>query len=94
MQLLDELLVQLLFRVVNDKVYAFEMVDGLQQVIYIDGLFCYAYRIGLKDIACLVMSKSASLNMVRIVSKVNLDTMIDAPLELGCLLFSESPQNG
>ena len=66
-------------RMVNDVVYATEMINCLNNVIHIDGLISHPDGICLKDISCLIMSQTATFDMVRIVGHINLCSMVDAP---------------
>ena len=63
-QMLDKIFRQPAVCIVYDVVYAPEMIDCLHYVIHIHGFISNAYRIGLKYISCLIVSKSAAFNMV------------------------------
>lgn len=68
--------------IINYIVDGAEMIGGLDNVVYVDGLGSYPDGIGLKYIACLVVGQTATLYMIGVVGEVDLDTVIDATFEL------------
>ena len=65
------------------------MVACLYDVVYVDALGGDAYGVGLEDLARLVMCKSAPLYVVRVVGKVYLCAMIDAPCQTHLFLLAQ-----
>ncbi len=49
---------------VNDIVKATKVIHCLNDIIYVNNLVGNAYGICIKDIACLVMSQTASFDMI------------------------------
>ena len=80
MQLLDKVLCQFLFCMVDNVVDAPEVINGLQHVINVDGCINITDSIRFEDKTCLVVGKAASFYMVRIVGQVYLGAMIDSSL--------------
>ena len=64
------------------------MICGLNNIIHFDCFVRNSYSIGFKNISSLFFCKSATLNMVRVVSHIYLYTMIDATLYPSFFLFS------
>ena len=73
---------------VNDIIHAAEMVHRLQNIINARVFSSNAQCVGLKDITRLFFCQAASFNMVGVVGKVNLRTMIDTALLSGFLLLA------
>ena len=88
-QLLDECLGQPGGGLLDNTVYTAEVVSRLDDVIHLDGLIGNTDGVGFKDVARLVMGQSASLNVVGVVSEVDLDAVIDATWHPAGLLFLE-----
>lgn len=76
----------------DDAVDAPEVVGGLDNVVHVHCLVGDADGIGLKDVTRLVVGQPAALDMVGVVGKVNLDTVINAALDFAGLLLLERCQ--
>ena len=86
---------------VDDVVDAAEVVGGLHDIVHVDGLaFALALavgeanRVGLEDIACLVVGQFAALDVVGVVRQINLCAVIDAAAHITLFLFAKSLQKG
>ena len=90
--MLDVILRQPLFRMVDDIVNTTEMVHRLHNIIHIDRIVSNANGVSLKDIACLVVGQTATLDMVGVIGQVDLRSMIDAAFQSGCFLFPKCLQ--
>ena len=66
---------------INDIVNTMEVVDGLYDVVYVDGIICHANGVCLKDVARLVVRQLTALYVVRVIGQVYLCTMIDAAFQ-------------
>lgn len=89
-QMPDHRLRRLVKGMVNNVVYAAEMVSGLDDVIDSYCFVCDADGVSLKDISGLVMSQAAALDVVRVVCQVYLSTVVDASLDPSILLLTKS----
>ena len=94
MKFLDQGLCQFIFGVVNDIVYATEVVGGLNDIVYVDGLIRYADGIGFEDVACLLVGQTAALDVVGVVRQIDLCAVVDAAAHLALFLFAKSLQKG
>ena len=65
---------------VNDVVYAAEVIDSLHDIINLHGFVRDADGVCLKDVSGLVMGQTAAFDMVRIISKVDLSPVVYATL--------------
>ena len=65
------------------------MVGGLDDVVHIDAFFRHTDGVCLEDVAGLFVGESASLDVVGVISEVDLCAMINASLQLHLLLFAE-----
>ena len=92
MQLLDICLMQRFSRRIYQVVQTTEVVHRLDDIIHIDCLVRPANRIGLKDVTGLVMRKSATLDVIGIIGKIDLGLMINASFELHLLLLAQHGQ--
>lgn len=68
------------------------MIGGFHDIIYVNRLVGDANGVCLKNILCLIVRKSASLDMIGIICHVNLNAVIYAAFYLAVLLFSQSLQ--
>lgn len=89
MQFLDEGFGERLRGPVDDRVDAAEVVRGFEDVIHPQRLALDAHRVGLEDVARLVVGQPAALDVVRVVGKVDLRAVVDAALETHRLLFAQ-----
>ena len=87
-QIFKEGLGEPLLGMVYDEVDTAKVIAGLDDVVHIDALIGNTYRIGLEDIACLVVSQATALDMVRVVCEVYLRTMIYASCEAHLFLLA------
>ena len=71
------------------KVNATEVIDGLHNVVYVDGLLRHANGVGLKDVTSLLMRQSATFYMVGVIGQVYLCLMIDASFHSHLHLLSK-----
>lgn len=91
-QFLDEGFGERLPGPVDNRVDAAEVVRGFENVIHAQRLAFDAHRVGLEDVARLVVGQPAALDVVRVVGEVYLRAMVDAALETHRLLFSQHLQ--
>ena len=86
-QFLDQVLGQLFIGPVDDQVDASEVVGRFHDIIDIHAFVRNADGIGLKDETRLLVRQPAPLDVVGIISQVDLGTMIDSTSNLPILLF-------
>lgn len=91
-QFLDEGLGERLPGPVDNRVDAAEVVRGFENVIHPQRLALDAHRVGLEDMARLVVGQPAALDVVRVVGEVDLRTVVDAALETHRLLLAQHLQ--
>lgn len=89
MQFFDEDLGERFFGPVDNRVDAAEVVRGFENVIHAQRLAFDAHRVGLEDMAGLVVGQPAAFDMVRVIGKVDLRAVVDAALETHRLLFAQ-----
>ena len=77
---------------VDDIVDTSEVIDSFQDVVNTDSHFSNANGVRLKDIARLVMSQPTTLNVIRIIGQIYLNTVINASFESGFLLLPQHIQ--
>ena len=63
---------------VNDVIYAPEVVGCLNDIIHVHRFACDADCVGFEDVSCLFVCELAAFDVVRIVCEVNLCAVIDA----------------
>ena len=80
MQMLDKDFGQWGMGITDNFINAPEVIDGLDDVVHLNGFVSNAYRVGFKDISCLVMREATTLDVVGVIREVYLYTMIDASL--------------
>ena len=88
-KLFDERFSQFRSRLVNDKVYAAEVVSRFNDIVHLNSVVGDTYGVSLEDISCLVMGQAATLDVVGVIGEVNLDTVIDTSLNPSVLLLLE-----
>ena len=86
-QFFDQVLGQLFIGPVDDQVDASEVVGRFHDIIDIHAFVRNADGIGLKDETRLLVRQPAPLDVVGIISQVDLGTMIDSTSNLPILLF-------
>lgn len=91
-QFLDEGFGERLPGPVDNRVDAAEVVRGFENVIHAQRLAFDAHRVGLEDVAGLVVGQPAALDVVRVVGEVDLRAMVDAALETHRLLLAQHLQ--
>lgn len=89
MQFLDEGFGERLPGPVDNRVDAAEVVRGFENVIHAQRLAFDAHRLGLEDVAGLVVGQPAALDVVRVVGKVDLRAVIDAAFETHRFLLTQ-----
>ena len=72
---------------VNDVVYAAEVIDSLHDIINLHSFVRDADGVCLKDIAGLFLGQTTAFDMVRVVSKVYLRPVVYATLDMVILLL-------
>ena len=75
---------------VNDVVYAAEVIGSLHDIINPYRFVRDADGVSLKDISGLLMGQTAAFDMVRIVSQVDLRPVVYATFDMVILLLSKS----
>ena len=90
--LLDKRLGEIIFRPVNYKIDATEMVGSLYDIIDIDTFISNADCICLENKTSLLVCQATPFYMVGVVSEVYLGTVIYSATNLTLFLFSESFQ--
>ena len=65
------------------------MVSCLNDIIYLNSLVSDTDGVSFEDIPRLVLGQAATLNVVGVIGKVDLDTVIDASLNPSVLLLLE-----
>ena len=88
MQFFDMRFGNLVGSMVNDIIHAAEMVHRLQNIINARVFSSNAKCVCLKDITRLFFCQAASFNMVVVLCKVNMRTMIDTSLLSGFLFLA------
>lgn len=88
-QFLDEGFGERLRGPVDDRVDAAEVVRGFEDIVYTQRLALDAHRVGLEDMAGLVVGQPAAFDVVRVVGEVDLRTVVDAALETHGLLLAQ-----
>lgn len=91
-QFLDEGFGERLPGPVDNRVDAAEVVRGFENVIHAQRLAFDAHRVGLEDVAGLVVGQPAALDVVRVVGKVDLRAVVDAALETHRFLLAQHLQ--
>lgn len=95
MERFDQGLRQFVFGVVDDGVDAAEVVGGLHDVVHLEGLvLANPDRIGLEDVAGLLVGEPATLDVVGVIRQVNLRTVVDAAAHFALFLLTKSLQKG
>lgn len=61
---------------VNDVIYAPEVVGCLDYIIHVYRFICYADCVGLEDVSGLFVCELVAFDMIRVVCEVNLGTMV------------------
>ena len=79
---------------VDDIVNTTEVVDGFHDVVDAGVLRSAPQGARLKDVTGLLLGQSAALDMIGIVSQVNLDAMVNAAFHPHLLLFAQSGKQG
>ncbi|MGW8382079.1 hypothetical protein ACWB45_04880 [Streptococcus parasuis] len=88
MHFLYQFLGQFVLKAINKEIKGCEMITDFYNVVNSNRrTLLKTNRIRLKDIPSLIMGKLTTFNMVRIVSQLNLNFMIDTSLETYTLLF-------
>ena len=72
---------------VNDVVYAAEVIGSLHDIINLNSFVRDADGVCLKDISGLFMGQTTAFDMVRVVSKVDLRPVVYATLDMVILLL-------
>ena len=75
---------------VNDVVNAAEVIGSLHDIINLHSFVRDADGVCLKDISGLFMGQTTALDMVRIISKVDLRPVVYATFDMVILLLSKS----
>ena len=88
-QLFDERFSQFRSRLFNDTVDTAEVVSRLNDIIHLNCVASNADGVSLEDIPRLVVGQAATLDMIRVIGEVNLDTVIDTSLNPSVLLLLE-----
>ena len=91
-QFLDEGFGERFFGPVDNRVDAAEVVRGFENVIHAQRLALDAHRVGLEDMARLVVGQPAALDVVRVVGEVDLRAVVDAAFETHRLLLAQHLQ--
>ena len=91
-QFLDEGFGERLPGPVDNRVDAAEVVRGFEDVIHPQRLALDTHRVGLEDVAGLVVGQPAALDVVRVIGKVDLRAVVDAALEAHRFLFAQHLQ--
>ncbi len=89
MKLLNEYLGQSCISLFNDTIDTAEVVSSLNNIIHLNSVVCDADGVSLKDIPCLVVGQTATLDVVGVIGEIYLDTMIDTSLNPSILLLLE-----
>lgn len=92
MQFLDEGFGEWFPGPVDNRVDAAEVVRGFENIVHPQRLAFDAHRVGLEDVAGLVVGQPAALDEVRVVGEVNLRAVVDATFETHRLLFAQHLQ--
>lgn len=92
MQFLDKGFGERLPGPVDNRVDAAEVVRGFENVIHAQRFALDAHRVGLEDVAGLVVGQPAAFDVVRVVGEVDLRAVVDAALETHLLLLAQHPQ--
>lgn len=67
------------------------MIDRLYDIIYINAFFSRnPNRIGLKNIACLIVTQFATFDTIRLKRQFDLRTVVNASLKVHVLLFLQA----
>ena len=77
---------------VDDHVDAAEVIGGFENIVHTQRIALDAHRVGLEDMARLVMGQTAALDVVRVVGEVYLRAVVDAALETHRLLLAQHLQ--
>lgn len=91
-QFLDEDLGERFFGPVDNRVDAAEVVRGFEDIVHAQRFALDAHRVGLEDVAGLVVGQPAALDVVRVVGEVDLRAVVDAALETHLLLLTQHLQ--
>lgn len=91
-QFLDEGFGERLPGPVDDRVDAAEVVRGFEDIVHTQRLALDAHRVGLEDVARLVVGQPAALDVIRVVGEVYLRAVVDATLETHLLLLAQHLQ--
>lgn len=91
-QFLDEGLGERLPGPVDDRVDAAEVVRGFENIVHSQRLAFDAHRVGLEDVAGLVVGQPAAFDVIRVVGEVYLRAVVDAALETHRLLLAQHLQ--
>ena len=85
----SELFCKFLLCMINDIVDAAKVIDCLYYIIHVNCFVSNTNGVRFENITRLVVGQPAPLNMIRVIGQINLSAVIDAPLKLAGLLFSE-----
>ena len=77
MNLFDELFTESIAGTTDGNVDATEMIGCFYDIVNIDNLIFKTNGIRFKDVASLIMSQLAPLNMIGVVGQFNLNLVID-----------------
>lgn len=88
-QFLDEGFGERFFGPVDDCVDAAEVVRCFEDIVHPQRLALDAHRVGLEDVAGLVVGQPAALDVVRVVGEVDLRAVIDAAFETHRFLLTQ-----
>lgn len=91
-QFLDEGFGERLPGPVDDRVDAAEVVRGFEDIIHTQRFALDAHRVGLEDMARLVVGQPAAFDVIRVVGKVDLRAVVDAAFEAHGLLLAQHLQ--
>lgn len=91
-QFLDEGFGERFFGPVDNRVDAAKVVRGFENVIHAQRLAFDAHRVGLEDVARLVVGQPAAFDVIRVVGEVDLRAVVDAALETHLLLLAQHLQ--
>lgn len=88
-QFLDEGFGERLPGPVDNRVDAAEVVRGFENIVHPQRLALDAHRVGLEDVAGLVVGQPAALDVIRVVGEVDLCAVIDAAFETHRFLLTQ-----
>ena len=91
-QFLDEGFGERFFGPVDNRVDAAKVVRGFEDIVHAQRFALDAHRVGLEDVAGLVVGQPAAFDVVRVVGEVDLRAVVDAALETHLLLLAQHLQ--